>query len=285
MPVKLIAFDLDGTLLDKHKNIPEDNLRALHAASAAGVLLVPATGRIFTGIPAALRQFPGIRYFITINGAYAYDAFAQQNLYCSELPLALSLRLIEYMETLPVIYDCYQDNWGFISRDMLDRVSDYVPDPGILKMMHELRTPVDNLADFLRQKGQPVQKMQMHFRDMSERERQMKRITDLFPETVVSSSLPWNIELNSAGATKGQALKQLCAALNIDLCDTLTFGDGSNDLDLILTAGTGVAMSNGAEELKAVADWIAPENGQAGVSAGIYRFTHLERSKIWKKEN
>ena len=71
MPVKLIAFDLDGTLLDERKNIPEENMQALLAAAEAGTLLVPATGRIFTGIPETLRQLPGSRFFITINGAYA----------------------------------------------------------------------------------------------------------------------------------------------------------------------------------------------------------------------
>ena len=147
-----------------------------------------------------------------------------------------------------------------------------------MKMMRELRTPVDNLAETLRQKGRPVQKMQMHFQDLAERDRQLKLVAELFPETAVSSSLPWNIEINSAGATKGQALKALCQALGIDLRDTLAFGDGTNDLDMIRTAGIGVAMGNGAEEVKAAADWIAPYNDDAGVAAGIYRFMDLDRS-------
>lgn len=275
MPVKLIAFDLDGTLLDNQKNIPEENLQALQAAVQAGALLVPATGRIYTGIPEMLRRLPGARYFLTINGAFAYDAVDDRNLYASELSVDTCLRLIAYMDQLPVIYDCYQDNWGFISRDMYQRASDYIPDPGIMKMMRELRTPVDSLADMLRQKGRPVQKMQMHFRDRAERNRQMKLVAERFPETVISSSLPWNIEINSAGATKGQALKALCAALGISLSDVLAFGDGSNDLDMIRTAGTGVAMGNAVEEVKAAADWIAPSNEEAGVAAGIKRFMGL----------
>ena len=278
MAVKLIAFDLDGTLLDRQKNIPETNLRALKAAAEAGVLLVPATGRIYTGIPEQIRTLPGARYFITINGAYAYDAVEDRNLYSSELSVDLCLRLIRYMYTLPVIYDCYQDNWGYITRSMFQRAGDFIPDPGIMKMMRELRTPVDNLAETLRQKGRPVQKMQMHFQDLAERDRQLKLVAELFPETAVSSSLPWNIEINSAGATKGQALKALCQALGIDLRDTLAFGDGTNDLDMIRTAGIGVAMGNGAEEVKAAADWIAPYNDDAGVAAGIYRFMDLDRS-------
>lgn len=279
MPVKLIAFDLDGTLLDGRKNIPEENLRALSAAAAAGALPVPATGRILAGIPAALRRLPGARYYITVNGACAYDAAARRNLYTSELPVELCLRLIEYMDTLPVIYDCYQDNWGFISRDMFERAEEYIPDPGIMKILRELRTPVDNLAEFLRQKGRPVQKMQMHFRGPAERRQQQALVAERFPETAVSSSLPWNIEVNSAGATKGQALRQLCLALGIDPRDTLAFGDGSNDLDMIRAAGIGVAMENGAAEVKAAADWVAPGNDEAGVAAGIYRFMNLEGNR------
>lgn len=278
MPVKLIAFDLDGTLLDGRKRIPEENLLALQAAAAAGALLVPATGRIYTGVPEVLRQLPWARYFITVNGAYAYDAVDDRNLYTSELQVDTCLRLIEYMDSLPVIYDCYQDNWGYISRDMFEKAANYIPDPGILKMMHELRTPVDNLAETLRQRGRPVQKMQMHFLDLAERKRQLKRVAELFPETAVSSSLPWNIEINSVGATKGQALKALCSDLHIDLADVLAFGDGSNDLDLIRTAGIGVAMSNGAEDVKAAADWIAPSNEECGVAAGIRKFMEIDRS-------
>ena len=278
MPLKLIVFDLDGTLLDGRKNIPGENLRALKAAAEAGAMLVPATGRIYTGIPETLRQLPGARYFITINGAYAYDAVDDRNLYTSELSVDSCLRLINYMDRLPVIYDCYQDNWGFISRDMFEKAGDYIPDPGIMKMMRELRTPVDSLAETLRQKGRPVQKMQMHFQDMAERDRQLKLVAERFPETAVSSSLPWNIEINSAGATKGQALKALCRTLGIDLGDVLAFGDGTNDLDMIRTAGIGVAMGNADAEVKAAADWIAPSNQEAGVAAGIYRFLEIDRS-------
>lgn len=278
MPVKLIAFDLDGTLLDGRKNIPETNLQALRAAADAGALLVPATGRIYTGIPEQVRTLPGARYFITINGAYAYDAVEDRNLYSSELSVELCLRLIRYMDGLPVIYDCYQDNWGYITRSMFQRAGDFIPDPGIMKMMRELRTPVDNLAETLQQRGRPVQKMQMHFRDLAERDRQLKRVAELFPETAVSSSLPWNIEINSAGATKGQALKALCTALGIDLADVLAFGDGTNDLDMIRTAGIGVAMGNGAEEVKAAADWVAPSNEESGVAVGISKFLDIDRS-------
>ena len=73
MSVALIAFDLDGTLLDNNKNIPPENLRALYAAHEAGILLVPATGRILKGMPEDLMKTGLFRYFIFSNGAIIYD--------------------------------------------------------------------------------------------------------------------------------------------------------------------------------------------------------------------
>ena len=236
---------------------------------------MPATGRLYTGIPQSLRELPGVRYCLTINGAYAYDAKEDKNLYSADMPAELCLRLIEHMDSLPVIYDCYQDNWGFISRSMLERAAEYIPDPAILKMMWDLRTPVGSLYEAIKERGRPVQKMQMHFKDPQLRLRELESLPALFPETAVSSSLPWNIEINSSGATKGKALKMLCAALGIDIRDTLAFGDGTNDQDMIQTAGVGVAMGNAVEEVKQAADWVAPRNVENGVAAGIYRFMGL----------
>ena len=74
MQYRLIAFDLDGTLLDGEKHIPPENLAALYAAAERGMHIVPATGRIYPGLPEELRKLPFLRWCITINGAYVYDA-------------------------------------------------------------------------------------------------------------------------------------------------------------------------------------------------------------------
>ena len=116
MTCRLIAFDLDGTLLDNHKQIPEENLRALQAAAERGVLLVPATGRILRGIPPRLRELPFLRYYILSNGAAVYDTREERMLYRGDVPLALTLRVMDYLDTQPVLYDCYQNDVGWMSR-------------------------------------------------------------------------------------------------------------------------------------------------------------------------
>ena len=271
MKIKLIAFDLDGTLLRDDKSITERSLRALAAAHDRGVLIVPATGRIYKGVPAPLRLAPFSHYYITINGALVYDAKKDAALYRAEMPNELTLRLMEHMDTLDVIYDCYKDDWGYVSRSMYERAGEYIADRGILDLFYRSRTPVDDLKEFLRADGGSVQKAQMHFRDMRAKKKELEILPALFPEVAVSTSVPTNIELNIRAANKGAALLALCAALGIAPEETLAFGDGTNDLTMIRAAGCGVAMGNADFSVKAAADTVCDDNEHDGLAKYLER--------------
>ncbi len=274
MSRKLIAFDLDGTLLDDEKRIPPENLRALEAAAARGWVPVPATGRIVRGIPEPVKALPGLRYFIVSNGAGVYDAAEDRLLYRGDVPLELALRCYEYMDTLPVIYDCYQNESGWMTRSMYEACAPYFPtEPHMLEIVKRLRVPVDDLKETLRQRGEPLQKLQMFFKpeDLDERERQLRRIPELFPELVATTSVSNNIEINSVNAGKDKALLALAAHLGIPREDTVAFGDGTNDLAMLRAAGLGVAMANADPKVKAAADEITGSNNDAGVARVIWR--------------
>ena len=271
MKVRLIAFDLDGTILRDDKSLTARSFRALCAAAEAGALIVPATGRIYKGVPAPLRDQSFSRYFITVNGALLLDAKTDEALYRAEIPCELALRLYEHMDTLDVIYDCYKDGWGYVSRAMYERAGDYIADLGILELFYRSRTPVSDLKDYLRADGGSIQKAQMHFRDMRARKRELERLPALFPEIAVSTSVPSNIELNIRAANKGDALLALCAQLGIDPADTLAFGDGTNDLSLIRAAGCGVAMGNADFAVKAAADAVCDDNEHDGLAKYLER--------------
>ncbi|MBR0208646.1 MAG: HAD family phosphatase [Oscillospiraceae bacterium] len=266
MKYKLIAFDLDGTLLRDDKSLTERSLNALRAAHEHGALIVPATGRIYKGVPAPLRTEPFARFFITINGAKVYDAREDAVLSRSEIPNETAQRLIAYMDALDVIYDCYKDDWGYVSRAMYERAGDYISDRGILELFLRTRTPVEDLKTFLREDGGSVQKLQMHFRSMHAKKKELETLPALFPEIAVSSSVPSNIELNIGAANKGEALAVLCGRLGIRPENTLAFGDGTNDLSLLRTAGTGVAMGNAAFAVKAAADAVCGDNERDGLA-------------------
>lgn len=270
---KIIAFDLDGTFLNDDKSIPAANLRALEAAAARGMIPVVASGRIYRGVPEPLKALPFLRYYILSNGAAVYDSREDRLLYRGDVPVQLALRCYEYMDTLPVIYDCYQNEQGWMTRTMMDAAPPYFAlEPEVLKLLYGLRKPVDDLKETLRQRGEGLQKLQMFFKpeDEAVRQRVLRELPARFPELVATTSVKNNIEVNSVNAGKGKALMALCAALGIDPAQTVAFGDGSNDIEMLRMAGLGVAMANASEEVKAAADCVAPGNEEAGVAAKIY---------------
>lgn len=271
--IKLIAFDLDGTFLDDEKNIPEKNIQALKAAAERGIVCLPATGRLATGIPKAVFSLPGVRYILASNGATVYDIETKQAVYRAELDPETGLRLCDYMDKLPVIYDCFQWERGYMSRDMYRRVPEFFVDmPVMMKYVLDLRRPVDDLRRTIRERWQPMQKMQMFYlpEDMELRRQQLELMPKAFPELKISSSVPNNIEINASGADKWQAISALCAHLGIDRSDTVCFGDASNDLSMLRGAGLSFAMRNGDTASKAAAGAItALSNNEGGVGETI----------------
>ena len=264
--IKIICLDLDGTLLDSHKQLSDRNAAALKRAAAAGVEIVPTTGRFFTGMPQFIQDLPYLHYAITVNGAQVYDIAKDSGIARNEMPLRTALRIMEYLDDQPVAYDCYQNNWGYMSRRFWENINDFTPDPHYREMVHRLRTPVDDLKAYLRERGEDVQKVQAFVPDLSAKERIMADLAAAFPETAVTSSVANNIEINDAACHKGAALSQLAEYLGVPIEQTMAFGDGSNDTTMIREAGIGVCMENGCEASKEAANLIAPDCDADGVA-------------------
>ena len=274
MSIRLIAFDLDGTLLDDQKRLPPENRAALQAAWDAGILLVPATGRILKALPDWFTELGLFRYFIFANGAEIYDLQEEKSLHRACIAPALAAETCRYMDELPVLYDCYRDGRGYMTAWMYEKAPEYFgAEPEILKLVKSLRKPVPELKEDILRVNRPLDKLQMYFRpeNMDERERQLKALPERFPELKASSSLKNNIEINSAAAGKGKALRRLCELLNLRPEESAAFGDGLNDLEMLEAAGCGCAMANAAPAVKASADKVVESNLDAGVGNEIFR--------------
>lgn len=269
MKYKLIAFDLDGTFLDSEKHLIEENVQALQRACKKGLYVVPATGRTWPGIPEELRALPYIRYCITVNGAQIYDRQQDRILHREEIPAKRALELMEFMDGVDALYDCYQDNAGWMSRRFYERLEEYVTDPVLLPHVRSLRQPVEELKDMIRQNGRSVQKMQMHFRDMELRRKYLDLLPGLLPDMAVTSSLYNNIEINCLEANKGAALERLCGILGVEREKSIAFGDDTNDMSMLRAAGMGVAMGNAKDIVKAAADMVTLTNDEAGLAKAL----------------
>lgn len=283
MEIKLIAFDLDGTLLREDKTVSPANQAALRAAAAQGVFLVPATGRIYPIIPEQVKQMPEIRYFICGNGASVYDKTAAQEIYSAQIPLERTLALLSYIDQqpYPVIYDCYADNCAWTSQRHYDLADTYITNFYSKELFKRFRRPVPKLADYIRQRGGPVQKVQLYFKEPGDRAGLVDRLARDFPDIQVSSSISNNLEINWKDAGKHTALRVLCDHLGLSLGDTMALGDGSNDIGMLEAAGIGVAMENAAQNVRCAADSVTACNECDGVAQAIARYCRaavLQRS-------
>ena len=275
MNIRIIALDLDGTLLDSEKRLSEVNRDALQRAAEKGVLIVPTTGRFFGMMPPAVRDLPFIRYAITINGAQVYDRETDTALVRDEIPLDMAVGVMEMLDRYDVVYDCYRRNWGWMTAAIQAKAADYATNEHYLKMVREFRRSVPELKAHLRETAADgdVQKIMMFSRRDDKEAKALKAIAAemavRFPEIKVTASTWNNIELNIKSAHKGNALKRFAEHFGFTLENCMAFGDGMNDFTMVEAAGLGIAMANAEPEVKRVAKYVTLSNNENGVAKGI----------------
>ena len=273
---RIIAFDLDGTLLTTDKRVSAANAEALRRAAEAGAYIVPATGRILKGIPAEILAFPFLRYAVTVNGAMAEDLQEGTILYHAGIDRGRALEILSFLDTEDVIYDSYMNGWGKMTRSHYEKAEAYAPDEHFLKMIRTLRTPVDDLKEYIRTSGEPIEKVQFFARNPAERDRIMAEVGKRFPEMCLTYSSVQNLEINSREATKGNALMALAKHLGIPAEEVMAIGDSTNDLSMIRAAGCGVVMGNGLPEVLKEADYVTAGNDEDGVAKAVLFLNGLE---------
>ena len=271
-PIRLIALDLDGTLLTTKKELSKKNLDALSDAAAAGIEIVPTTGRFFTGMPELIRALPFLHYAITINGAHVYDVVNDTVLARAEIPMLQAVEVMEYLENFDLIYDCYVDSWGWITREFQEKAHEFVPDEHYLRMLKVLRTPVEELKSHLRENGKDVQKIIIFTRTDELQEELLKLLPQRFPDLLTTSSARHNIEINVPLGNKGDALRALASRLGIPMEATMAIGDGLNDEAMLRAAGLSVAMGNAHPDILALAHEITADCDHDGVAQAIVAF-------------
>jgi Cof subfamily protein (haloacid dehalogenase superfamily) len=275
--LKIIALDLDGTLLDSQKRLSDVNRAALAAAAERGALVVPTTGRFFGMMPAAVRDLPFVRYAITINGAQVYDRETDAAIVREEIPLAMAREVMALLDGYDVIYDCYRSNWGWMSEAFKAKAEDYATDEHYLRMIREFRRPVPELKAHLASTAADgdVQKIMLFTRrDAPEgyASQIAAAVAARFPELKVTNSTWNNLEINIRTAHKGRALARFAEHLGLSLANCISFGDGANDLTMVEAAGVGVAMANACPEVLAAADYVTTSNDEDGVAAALRHF-------------
>ena len=274
--IKLIALDLDGTLFNKDGIISTANKEQLNRAAAQGIKIVISTGRPFNGLPFEQIKDTTIEYALTTNGASVYRIDGKECLYENGMDLNTVMPILDWILEREIHIDIYMDGVGFTPircRENLGRLA--IPENMRIYML-ATRTPVEDLAAYVRDCGQKIQKINLNFYPQPDgtflhQEDTLKFLKANAAVEVVCGGFN-NFEISKAGVTKREGLEFLANYLGTDLAHTMAMGDSENDLSMINAAGIGVAMGNASDDVKAVANYITTTNNENGVGEAIKHF-------------
>lgn len=262
---KIVASDLDGTLFLPDMTISEENEAAIKELSDMGIYFVPSSGRTFTEIPKNVREHPLVRYIIFADGAGVYDKQQESVVVSKYIPHDSLIKLLDILSEYQTILTLRTGGRSYVDATRNNdeeyakhRMSVYYRD-----FVYDTNNPIDNFDVFCRSL-ESAEMIAPFFADDDEMA-ECKRRLEAEGDYIVASSERYNLEIFSVNAGKGNTLLALADSLEIPHCETIGVGDTTNDMNLIQSAGLGLAMSNAYQELKDVADAVICSNTEHAI--------------------
>lgn len=274
-PIKLLALDLDGTVLNNAKHITPVTRAALEAAIAAGVTVIPASGRPMTGLCQEFLDIPGVEYALTTNGAAVYRLRDHQPIYTNYLDTDLAGELMERMLKLELMATFFADGQGYAVEQQMALLDRLPLDEPVKAYLRTSRKLLEDPVAFIRQHGK-VEKFSLNFVHGPDGQwvdyDGLKAILADHPDLSVVSGGTDNLEITSPTASKGTALLALADFLGIPRDQTMACGDSENDLEMLKAAGFSVAMANCEDCIRPYVDAVTGTNEEDGVAQAIYKY-------------
>ena len=271
----MIGIDLDGTLLTRNKVLTPAGRKALEEAVQAGLVVVPVTGRPFTGVPEEVLAIPGIRYVITSNGANTYDLELGKVLRKEHLPHSLAREILRQAPGENVIREIFLKGIGYHdprTQKMLE--ARFSIAPPILAYINRSRRIVPDFEELLSDPTAHVENISLMFPSQEERDivfDRLLKLEDRNKNLPIQILRPWktDLEITHIQADKWLALKDLADRLGISAEEIMALGDGDNDRPMLREAGYSVAMGNAPDFVKETADVCTLDNENDGAAAAI----------------
>lgn len=252
--IKAIFFDVDGTLLSPaQQNVPESTRLALHKLRLQGIKTVVATGRDmveFSKLPVDDIPFDG---YLTLNGQLLLDS--GKKVY-SGTPINQ-----EEMKILEMIFKARKIPFVFIGEN--ERYINFINET-VVRTQNETMGTVPKLGTY---DGERIYQVLAFVCD---KEKDM--LNQILDECAVTSWNDTGIDIIPKGGGKTAGIKQYMEEQGIKREETMAFGDGENDIDMLKFAGIGVAMGNAGDEVKAAADYVTDTVDQCGIEKALKYF-------------
>lgn len=261
--MRAIFFDLDGTLLNAQHELPSWNIEVVQQLTDLGLKICLASGRTYTSMAPFYRELNLDTPIISYNGAKIvyHDLSVEEN----PLPSTVIQELLALSREQRVHLNLYQQEIWYTENPYCSEAIDYAEKASL--------SPVG--GDLTLISKEPCTKALF----IASPER-LATLAPLIIERIgdqvdLTSSMPHFLEVLASGVNKGAAITKVCEHLSIPLHETMAFGDGQNDLEMIKVVQHGVAMANAHPRLKAFANDIAPHHDVNGVARYLSHYFEL----------
>lgn len=272
--IRLIATDLDGTLLNPRGEISPRTLDALHACERRGIKVVMSSGRTFANVRLLALQAGLNSPIISCNGGRVDASPFGPVIMEDTLPVPLAEIVFDELLASGLYIECYTGNTIY---RMHPRLSPFLPSPEAYVRQEVVGEEdgfeqrfIDDELERMRAEGVPhAYKLAAFSRDPSRLQRIREALCAY--DLTFTSAFPFNLEIMARGSGKGRCIDFLCRYLGLAREQVMAFGDNTNDAEMLQAAGVAVAMGNAVDALKHAADIVAPANSEDGEAQIIER--------------
>lgn len=260
---KLIASDLDGTLLNSQKEISDYSIEILKKAQAKGVDFAVCTGRMYGSMEYLMPKLSFSRYSINIMGAEIYDNFTKERIYFRPLEDEHTLAIARYAVDNNIHMNIYLDNVLYTNFDDDYRHWYHKETTSLGKVIE------GDVLEFI--KGKKPSKI-LFISEPEEAKKHFENMQKMFGESLnICASHPRYVEFSHIDAQKDKTLLVLLEMLNIKKEELIVFGDSGNDVSMLKNTGFSCCVANGWDEAKEASNLIIESNDNDGVARTVER--------------
>ena len=203
--IRLLALDIDGTILTREKKLTDRTKAAIEAATDAGITVALVTGRPFYGIPDGLISLRGLGYVISSNGAVTTNLIENRILRTAFLDPGTALEIIKVPKAYDLVYAVFTEGIGYTELEPFSRHLSMIDNPGLETYIRKSRRITYNMEELLRNVENEVENIWLIAHDQNERDKLNRKIKEKWDvQTVLTGKA--DIEIGSPLADKGMAL-------------------------------------------------------------------------------
>lgn len=279
MDIKILALDLDGTLLTDHNHVSAACRDAVQAARKKRIQAVICTGRNAADSYMFGDQAGGVDWAVTGNGAEVRSVPDGQVIFTQTLGEALCFALVDVCERFGTDPCFYTSGAVYYGREFEQFISDCAAlgmKFDFIEREHFHRVPDHGWRAFVQERSGEILKAILHASDPALVDQMYAWIKqdDRFeaaPSEMFGGKLK-NIEINRSGVSKGRALEVLANQLGCTMDNVMAIGDSDNDLTMLRMSGLGIAMGNAPAHIQQAANAVTAVNTEDGVAQAIERY-------------